>query len=148
MGLSPDCVGRRFTAPAEIVDAARAAAYGAALLPSGTPDGQPAPGGPADHGPLPTFAAAFLLQPVVWQLFQDDSVGLDLPRLVHGEQSFTCHRPVRFGERLHPEGVITAVETRRQLDLLTFTVTARDDDGGAVISGTTLFIIRPRPAGG
>ncbi len=146
MGLSPDCVGRRYSAPAEIVDPARAAAYGAALLPAGTPDGRPAPGGPRDTGPLPTYAAAYLLQPIVTQLFQDDSVGLDLPRLVHGEQSFTCHRPLRFGERLHPEGVITAVETRRQLDLLTITATARDDAGEAVVSGTTLFIIRARTA--
>ncbi len=140
MALNSACVGRRYTAPPTVIPPDRALAFARAV---DAPTALPAP----DLGRLPTLAAVYLLQPVVAQLFADREVGLDLPRLVHGEQAFTIGRAPRYGETLHPEGTIDSIETRRSLDVLRFELTARDDAGAVVTRGSSLFVIR-RDAGG
>ncbi len=76
------------------------------------------------------------------QLFEDREVGLDMGRLVHGEQSFTLHRPVRPGDRIRTTGRITELVTRGPLELVTFALAARDADGRAVSDAAARFVIR------
>lgn len=133
--FNPDCMGRRYTAPAQTVDRARHDAYRAAVL-----GGEWAP-----SRPLAGFAAVYLLWPIVPQLFSDPDVGLDLPRLLHGEQEFWFDRPVRFGEVLVPEGVITRAEERRGMVFLELTCHGRDAADAEVAHSRSLFLVRGEP---
>ncbi len=76
------------------------------------------------------------------QLFQDRDVALNLARLVHGEQQFTFHRPVRPGDRISPTGRISDITRRGGLELVTFDVAARDGERRPVSEATARFVIR------
>jgi len=138
--LNPECVGRRYRGTPQVIDAVRARAFATAV---GSDSG--AAGG--ELARLPSLAAVYLLAPVVALLFADAEVGLDLRRLVHGEQSFALLRPPRDGETLHPEGTIAAAEARRSLEVLRLELLATDADGDAVTAGSSLFVIRGGPRG-
>ena len=47
----------------------------------------------------PTFAATFVI-PMMEAFLRDPVVGWDYSRMVHGEQSFTLHRPLYAGDEL------------------------------------------------
>jgi len=89
----------------------------------------------------PTYAMVYGFSPYM-QLFQDREVGLNLAGLVHGEQSFIFHRTVRPGDRIRSRGRLAAVNTRGDLELVTFEVSAQDEAGRAVSDATALFVIR------
>lgn len=135
VNFNPECLGHRYTAPAQTVDRARHEAYRAAVQ-SG--DWQPS-------RPLACFAAVYLLWPIVPQLFSDPEVGLELPRLLHGEQEFWFDRPVSFEESLLPEGVITRAEERRGMVFLELTCHGRDARGAEVAHSRSLFLVRGEP---
>jgi acyl dehydratase len=61
---------------------------------------------------------------------------------VHGEQRFSFQRPVRAGDRIRTTGRLTAINTRGDMDLVTFEFKAIDEQGLPVSDGTALFIIR------
>jgi acyl dehydratase len=62
--------------------------------------------------------------------------------LVHGEQQFNFQRPVRPGDRIRTRGRLTAINTRGDMELVTFELKATDDQDRPVSDGTALFIIR------
>ncbi|HUY98283.1 MAG TPA: MaoC family dehydratase N-terminal domain-containing protein [Verrucomicrobiae bacterium] len=130
MALNPTCVGRRYVGAPQIVDGADARAFAAAV-------------GVGDRiDPVPTYAAHYLLAPIASLLFADGDVGLDLPRLVHAEQTFAFERRPHVGEALLPEGTIAKVESRRGLDFLELDLCAKDTDGLVVTRATSVFVIR------
>lgn len=68
--------------------------------------------------------------------------GLDLSRIVHGEQRFAYERPVRVGDRLT---VVLTVATLRQIggnDILGTTSAVTDNDGDIVCTGTATLVHR------
>jgi len=134
MTFHPECLGRRYSAPAETLDRERHRAYAAAVT------GQTPPWELAR--PLACFAAVYLLWPIVPQLFSDEQVGLDLPRLLHGEQEFWFDRPLQFGETLTPEGSVTRAEERRGMVFLELLCHGRDPGGDAVAHSRSLFLVR------
>jgi len=77
-----------------------------------------------------------------WQLWTDQEVALDVAHLVHGEQRFNFQRPVRAGDRLRTTGRLTAINTRGDMELVTFELSARDEKDRPVSDATALFIIR------
>ena len=77
-----------------------------------------------------------------WQLWSDQDVALDTAHLVHGEQSFTCHRPVRPGDRLKTTGRIAGISGRGDMEFVTFELSATDAGEQPVSQATALFIIR------
>jgi 3-hydroxymyristoyl/3-hydroxydecanoyl-(acyl carrier protein) dehydratase len=89
----------------------------------------------------PTYAMVYGFD-AYWQLWTDQEVALDVAHLVHGEQRFRFQRPVRPGDRIRTTGRLTAINTRGNMDLVTFELTAIDEQGQAVSDGTALFIIR------
>jgi hypothetical protein len=89
----------------------------------------------------PTYAMVYGFD-AYWQLWTDQEVALDVAHLVHGEQRFSFQRPVRPGDRIRTTGRLTAINTRGNMDLVTFELTAIDEQGQAVSDGTALFIIR------
>ncbi|MHB1525477.1 MAG: FAS1-like dehydratase domain-containing protein [Candidatus Dormibacteria bacterium] len=134
MSFNPECLGRSYSAPPEVLDRERHRAYAAAVTGSDPP--------PATARPLACFAAVYLLWPIVPQLFSDELVGLDLPRLLHGEQEFWFERPLEFGETLTPEGSVTRAEERRGMVFLELVCHGRDSRGDAVAHSRSLFLVR------
>jgi acyl dehydratase len=125
-------VGRTFgPLPAYDVTAERVAEFAAATH---TPwhEGDPAP------VTFPIVVAFGAMQ----ALMDDPSVGIELHRVVHGEQSFRYERPVRVGDRLEVE---LSVRTLRQIggnDIIGTSSAVRDREGELVCEAAATLIHR------
>ena len=89
----------------------------------------------------PTFAIAVSLEAAMVVL-DDPDVGIDYSRVVHGEQRFTHHRPIRAGDRLVATTTIDAARTVAGNDLLTARVDLATEDGEAVCTATSMLVAR------
>lgn len=89
----------------------------------------------------PTYAMVYGFGPL-WQLWTDQEVGLDVAHLVHAEQGFVFHRPVRPGDQIIAEGRITGINERGGMEFVTFELSARDAAERPVSASTALLIIR------
>lgn len=126
-------VGRTYEAPGQVVDGERARAFAAAIAGDDAvaePDAVP-----------PTFAAVYLLFPTLGQLFGDADLGVDLAGLIHGEQEFTFHRPVRSGDVVDASARIASVEDKRGMTFLGVDL-AGTSGGEQLCTGRALLIIR------
>jgi hypothetical protein len=56
---------------------------------------------------VPTFAVVLSLR-AGQVVYGDPELGLDYSRVVHGEQEFVYHRPIRAGDRLLASGKVAA----------------------------------------
>ncbi|HEY9289526.1 MAG TPA: MaoC family dehydratase N-terminal domain-containing protein [Candidatus Dormibacteraeota bacterium] len=128
----PRWVGRSYeTAPFEVTEKS-IRDYMAAV--GDTRDG-------ADLVAPPTYAMVYGFD-AYWQLWTDQEVALDTAHLVHGEQRFVFHRPVKPGDRLRTTGRITGINPRGDLELVNFELASRDERDQPVSEATALFIIR------
>ncbi len=89
----------------------------------------------------PTFVIVVSMQ-AARQVVFDPALGLDYSRVVHGEQRFTHHRPIRAGDRLVATPTIEAVRSVGGNDLLTTRVDVATEDGEPVCSATSMLVAR------
>ena len=89
----------------------------------------------------PTFAIVVSLE-AAFVVLGDPDVSLDYSRVVHGEQKFTHHRPIRAGDRLVATTTIDAVRSVAGNDLLTTRVDLATEDGEAVCTATSMLVGR------
>ena len=89
----------------------------------------------------PTFAIVLTLE-AANVVLTDPDVSLDYSRVVHGEQRFTHHRPIRAGDRLVATTTIEAVRSVAGNDMLTTRVDVATEDGEAVCSATSMLVAR------
>ena len=89
----------------------------------------------------PTFAIAVTLEAAMVVL-DDPDVGLDYSRVVHGEQRFTHHRPIRAGDRLIATTTIDAARSMAGNDLLTARVDLATEDGEPVCTSLSMLVAR------
>ena len=89
----------------------------------------------------PTFAIALTLS-AAGVVVEDPDVDLDYSRVVHGEQRFVHHRPIRAGDRLVATPTIEAVRSVAGNDLLTTRVDVATEDGEPVCSATSMLVAR------
>ena len=89
----------------------------------------------------PTFAIALTLEAAMVVL-DDPDVSLDYSRVVHGEQRFTHHRPIRAGDRLVATATIDAVKTVAGNDMLTTRVDLATEDGEPVCTTRSMLVAR------
>ena len=89
----------------------------------------------------PTFVIALTLA-AAGIVVEDPDVALDYSRVVHGEQRFVHHRPIRAGDRLVATPSIEAVRSVAGNDLLTTRVDVATEDGEPVCSATSLLVAR------
>ena len=89
----------------------------------------------------PTFAIAVSLEAAMVVL-ADPDVALDYGRVVHGEQRFAHHRPIRAGDRLIATTTIDAARSVAGNDLLTARVDLTTEDGEAVCTATSMLVAR------
>ena len=73
-------------------------------------------------------------------VLDDPDVGLDYSRVVHGEQRFTHHRPIRAGDRLVATTTIDAARSVAGNDLLTARVDLATEDGEPVCTATSMLV--------
>ncbi len=62
----------------------------------------------------------------------DPALGLDYSRVVHGEQSYTLHRPVRAGDRLRSVQRIADIKDAGRNEVMVLVGEVTDADGGTV----------------
>ncbi|HYM49694.1 MAG TPA: MaoC family dehydratase N-terminal domain-containing protein [Candidatus Limnocylindrales bacterium] len=89
----------------------------------------------------PTYAMVFGFD-AYRQLWTDPEVALDVAHLVHGEQRFQFHRPVRPGDRLTTIGRIEDIHARGAMEFVDFHLSASDAAGRPVCEASALFVIR------
>jgi acyl dehydratase len=72
----------------------------------------------------------------------DPEVGIDYSRVVHGEQRFTHHRPIRAGDRLVSTASIDAARTVAGNDMLTTRVEVATEAGEPVCTAFSMLVAR------
>ncbi|USQ80876.1 MaoC family dehydratase N-terminal domain-containing protein [Ornithinimicrobium faecis] len=103
MAVNPDYAGREYPPVGPFpVTAEEIAAFADAIGSTSAAHRDPAAAqalGHADVVAPPTFAVR-LAQQCEAQLIRDEDAGIDFSRVVHGEESFTHHRPITAGDSL------------------------------------------------
>jgi acyl dehydratase len=89
----------------------------------------------------PTFPV--LLSSQAGQVFiADPAVGLDFSRVVHGDQRFVYHRPVRAGDRLVCVCEVEEIMSRAGNDFVTTRTDITTDTGEPVVSVWSRLVVR------
>jgi acyl dehydratase len=152
MALDPGLVGRSYP-PSAVYEVGRAKiaefarAIGAEDPVHRDQEAARAAGHPDVIAP-PTFAIVLTLE-AANVVLDDPDVSLDYSRVVHGEQRFTHHRPIRAGDRLVARTTIETVRHVAGNDMLTTRVDLATDEGEPVCTATSMLVARgaERPAG-
>ncbi len=134
MPVDPSLVGRSFapTAPYAVAEE-RIAAFAAAV------------GHPYDGGPAPaTFPIVLAFEAMNAFLAE---VGVELSRIVHGEQRFTYERPVVPGDVLTAGLTVASLRQRGGNDIIGTTSEVTDADG-ALVCATSATLVHRGSAGG
>ena len=145
MALDPGLVGRSYP-PSAVYEVGRAkiAEFAAALGDRDPayrePEAARALGHPDVIAP-PTFAIVISLG-AANVVLDDPEVELDYSRVVHGEQRFTHHRPIRAGDRLVAVTTIENVRTVAGNDMLTARVELAAEDGESVCTAVSMLVAR------
>jgi acyl dehydratase len=145
MALDPALVGRGYP-PSAVYEVGREkiAEFAAAIGAQDPVHRDPAAARAAGHLDViapPTFAIVLTLS-AAGVVVEDPDVALDYSRVVHGEQRFTHHRPIRAGDRLVATPTIEAVRSVAGNDLLTTRVDVATEDGEPVCSASSMLVAR------
>jgi acyl dehydratase len=89
----------------------------------------------------PAFAATFAMEPFA-KACSDPALGLNVLRLVHGEQDLELVEPIRPGDVLTTTAEITRLDERGSLDFLEVSSTSTNQHGRVVVRGVWTAIIR------
>ena len=99
-----------------------------------------ATGGRYDGGPAPaTFPIVPAFEAMMGFL---DAEGVDLSRVVHGEQRFRYERPVEVGDVLNVELTVASLRQIGGNDIIGTTSAVTDADGALVCTGTATLVHR------
>ncbi|MEU5694246.1 MaoC family dehydratase N-terminal domain-containing protein [Actinosynnema sp. NPDC020468] len=93
----------------------------------------------------PTFAIIVSLK-ANDVLVEDPELGLDYTRVVHGEQSFTHHRPITAGDRLEVVLHVDAITSRMGNDMLSIRAEVGTDQGESLTTGRCTLVVRGEDA--
>ncbi|MDR7302430.1 MaoC family dehydratase N-terminal domain-containing protein [Haloactinomyces albus] len=89
----------------------------------------------------PTFAV-LLSMSAQDAIVEDTQLGLDYSRVVHGQQDFTHHRPIRAGDELVVVVHVDDIRARAGNDFLTVRAEIGTTDGAAVCTATSMLVAR------
>jgi len=104
------------------------------------PDAAQAAGHPDVLAP-PTFAIVLSMRSQA-ALVEDPDLGLDYSRMVHGDQSFTHHRPIRAGDWLSAALHVDAVRSAAGIGMLTVRCEITDAAGEPVSTARSTLVVR------
>ena len=97
--------------------------------------------GHPDLPAVPTFAVVLSLR-AGQVVYGDPDLGLDYSRVVHGEQEFVYHRPIRAGDRLLASGKVAAAAAKGRHELLTLETEVTTEDGEPVCTVRATLLSR------
>jgi acyl dehydratase len=80
--------------------------------------------------------------PVVTACLADDWLGLDLSRIVHGEQRFIYHRPIQVGDQLSTLGWLSSMMEKGPNELFTLSLRTVDSEGTRVMDQEVVCVSR------
>ena len=90
----------------------------------------------------PTFAVV-LAQRAEAQLIEDPAAGIDFSRVVHADERFTHHRPVRAGDALVTVLHVDAITERAGLAMVSTRCEIATAEGEPVASVRSTLAVRP-----
>ena len=95
--------------------------------------------GHPDLPAVPTFPIVLSMRASL-AIHGDAELGLDYSRVVHGEQEFVYHRPIRAGDRLVAVAKVASAEPKGRHELLTIETEVTTEAGEPVctVRGTLL----------
>ena len=129
MGLNEALQGKTYPPVAFEVEEARVRTFAGAVAYPGT------------EVP-PTFATAPEHAAGLANVIADRDLGLDLSKVLHGEQEYEWARPLRIGEMLTAETVIESIRGRAAMRFLTLRTDLRDEAGEVVVVARSTLIVR------
>ncbi|HEY2764922.1 MAG TPA: MaoC family dehydratase N-terminal domain-containing protein [Pseudonocardiaceae bacterium] len=89
----------------------------------------------------PTFAIILSMR-AQEVLAEDPELGLDYSRVVHGDQSFTHHRPIHAGDELSSTLHVDGIRTMGGNDMLTVRCEITDRTGAPVTTARSMLVVR------
>ncbi|MBU8900112.1 MaoC family dehydratase N-terminal domain-containing protein [Corallococcus sp. M34] len=89
----------------------------------------------------PSFAVVFAIQPFSAAI-ADPELGVDMVKLVHGEQELEFLDVMKPGDVLTTTGSITALYDKAGLDFLVVTTESKNPQGQTVVRGVWSAVIR------
>jgi acyl dehydratase len=145
MSLDASLVGRSYP-PSAVYEVGREkiAEFARALGSDDPVHHDPAAARAAGHPDVvapPTFAIVLSLG-AGEVVLADPDVSIDYSRVVHGEQKFHHHRPIRAGDRLVATASIEAVRSVAGNDMLTTRVDLATEDGEPVCRTSAMLVAR------
>lgn len=139
MAITPEHAGRTYPATEPYqVSQAKIREFARAIG-----DDNPAYDGPEAVAP-PTFA--FVVASTAWEaMFADEELELALHRIVHGDQQFVYHRPLRAGDEVVGVLTLDKVRSRGPVDMITTSVDIRTTHDEPVCTARAQ-LVHNRPA--
>jgi acyl dehydratase len=90
----------------------------------------------------PTFVTAPEFAAGLTQVVGDADLGLDLSRVLHGEQEYEWGRPVRVGDVLDVDSTIESIRSKGGQEFLTLRTEMRDASGEPVVVARSSLVVR------
>lgn len=90
---------------------------------------------------FPTFAVSFAMKPFADAL-GDPALGVDLVRVVHGEQDFEFHEVMRAGDVMTTTGRIARINEKANLTFIVVETESHNQHGRLAVKGTWTAVIR------
>ena len=129
MALNQDLEGKTYPPVLFRVEEARVRAFADAV-------GHRGPGVP------PTIVTVPEIEAGLSNVVSDPELGVDLARVLHGEQEYVWTRPAAVGEVMTAESTIESIRGKGGMQFLTLRTELRDETGSLVVSGRSTLIIR------
>ena len=95
----------------------------------------------ADVVAPPTFAVV-VQERTLAQLLADERAGIELSRVVHGEQRFVSSRPIVAGDALTARMTVTSVKSLGGNSMITAESEIRDEAGDHVVTAVSTLVVR------
>ncbi len=89
----------------------------------------------------PTFPVVYG-QGLLWQVLFDSELKLNLAKLVHGEQEFIYHKPVRIGDTITTEAHISKISQKGPHDFVVLAAESKNQVGEKVCDSIWTFVLR------
>jgi acyl dehydratase len=101
-------------------------------------------GHPGDGVP-PTFVTAPELASGLTHALEDAELGLELSRILHGEQEYEWRRAIVVGETVTAETTIEGIRSKRGIGFVTLRTDVRDAAGEVVVVARSTLLVRAEP---
>jgi acyl dehydratase len=93
-------------------------------------------------GVPPTMVTVPEIEAGLSNVVSDPDLGVDLARVLHGEQEYVWARPTALDEVLTAESTIESIRGKGGMQFLTLRTELRDETGRLVVSGRSTLIVR------